>query len=110
MHASPMFENTAPREQPYTVRLEGNDLSIRDLMEVRFTFLRLLEQHIGAPAQVIKCYLAWASQLESGTDTLTDTQIGQARTWRDAWDHASEQAAPLLSNPRTTAFQFELLR
>ncbi|SEK01805.1 hypothetical protein SAMN05216567_108107 [Variovorax sp. OK605] len=105
-----MFENTAPREQPYTVRLEGNNLSIRDLMEVRFTFLRLLEQRIGAPTRVVKCYRAWASQLESGSDALTDAQITLARAWRDAWDHASEMAGPLLSNPHTTAFQFELFR
>lgn len=110
LHASPMFEDTAHREQPYTVRLEGNDLSIRDLMEVRFTFLRLLEQRIGAPTLVVKCYRAWASQLESGSDALTETQVSLARAWRDAWDHATELAAPLLSNPRTTEFQFELFR
>jgi len=110
LHASPMFEDTAHREQPYTVRLEGSDLSIRDLMEVRFTFLRLLEQRIGAPTHVVKCYRAWASQLESGSGALTQAQVALARAWREAWDHATEQAAPLLSNPRTTEFQFELLR
>ncbi len=105
-----MFENTAPREHPYTVRLEGPDLSIRDLMEVRFTFLRLLEQHIGAPPRVVKCYRAWANQLESGSETLSEAQKAHARAWRDAWDHANELAAPLLSKPHCTAFQFELLR
>ncbi|MFM9922548.1 hypothetical protein VLK31_06110 [Variovorax sp. H27-G14] len=105
-----MFENTAPREPPYTVRLEGPDLSIRDLMETRFTFLRLLEQHIGAPPRVVKCYRAWASQLESGSETLSEAQKAHARTWKEAWERASEQAAPLLSKPHCTAFQFELLR
>jgi hypothetical protein len=105
-----MFEPKAPREQPYTIRLEGSDLSIRDLMEVRFTFMRLLEQHIGTPPRVIKCYRAWANQLESGTEALSEAQVGYARTWREAWEHATEQAAPLLSRPHATAFQFELLQ
>jgi hypothetical protein len=105
-----MFDDTASREQAYTVRLDGNDLSIRDLMEVRFTFLRLLEQRIGAPDHVVQCYRAWTDQLESGCEALTETQRALAHAWREAWDHASEQAAPLLSNPRTTAFQFELFR
>lgn len=105
-----MFDNTAHREHPYTIRLEGSDLSIRDLMEVRFTFLRLLEQHIGAPPRVVKCYRAWASQLESGTEALSEAQRAHARAWRDAWEHATEMAAPLLSRPHSTAFQFELFR
>lgn len=105
-----MFEPTPHREPPYTIRLEGSDLSIRDLMEVRFTFLRLLEQHIGAPPRVIKCYRAWSSQLESGAETLSETQKAHARVWREAWDHATERAAPLLSRPHATAFQFELLK
>lgn len=105
-----MFENTAQREHPYTVRLEGADLSIRDLMEVRFTFLRLLEQHIGAPTRVVKCYRAWSSQLESGIEALSESQRANARIWRDAWAHATDVAAPLLSKPHQTAFQFELLR
>lgn len=105
-----MFENTAKREQPYTIRLDGSDLSIRDLMEVRFTFLRLLEEHIGAPSRVVRCYRAWTSQLESGTEALSETQKAYARAWREAWEHATGLAAPLLSKPQTTAFKFELLR
>lgn len=105
-----MFEHTAKREQPYTIRLDGSDLSIRDLMEVRFTFLRLLEEHIGAPPRVVKCYRAWTSQLESGTEALSEAQKANARAWQEAWQHASDLAAPLLSKPQTTAFQFELLR
>ncbi|WP_198085433.1 hypothetical protein [Variovorax sp. E3] len=103
-----MFDHPTHREQPYTVRLDGQSLSIRDLMEVRFTFLRVLEQRIGSPQRVVKCYLAWSSQLESGTETMTDAQIANARVWRDAWDHASSVAVPLLSNPQATAFRFEL--
>lgn len=105
-----MFEHTAHREHPYTVRLEGSDLSIRDLMEVRFTFLRLLEQQIGEPPRVVKCYRAWASQLESGTDALSETQRAHARTWREAWEHAAGAAGPLLSKPESTVFLFQLLR
>ncbi len=104
-----MFEHKANRDQAYTVRLEGKSLSIRDLMEVRFTFLRMLEQRIGPPTRVVKCYRAWSSQLEWGTESMTDTQIANARVWREAWDHAFDVAAPLLSHPRNTKFHFELL-
>ncbi|MGJ7526822.1 hypothetical protein [Variovorax sp. GB1P17] len=103
-----MFDHKSSREQLYTVHLEGASLSIRDLMEVRFTFLRLLEQRIGRPERVVKCYRAWSSQLESGTGTMGQAQIAHARAWREAWEHASEVAVPLLSHPHTTAFRFEL--
>lgn len=103
-----MFDHKASREQLYTVHLEGTGLSIRDLMEVRFTFIRLLEQRIGRPERVVKCYLAWSSQLESGTRTMAQAQIAHARAWREAWAHASEVAVPLLSHPQTTVFRFEL--
>lgn len=104
-----MFENKTNRDQAYTVRLEGTSLSIRDLMEVRFTFLRVLEQRIGPPTRVVKCYRAWSSQLEWGTESMTDTQIANARAWREAWEHAVGVAALLLSHPRNTKFHFELL-
>lgn len=57
---------------------------------------------------MVNCYLAWSSQLESGPESMTDAQIANARVWRDAWDHASDIATPLLSQPQTTAFRFEL--
>lgn len=104
----PMFNHTANREQLYTVRLEGTSLTIRDLMEVRFTFLRLLEQRIGPSSRLLKCYRAWLNQLESGIDSMSESQIVNARLWREAWEHASEIATPLLSQPQTTTFQFEL--
>jgi hypothetical protein len=104
-----MFDNKANRDQTYTVRLEGTSLSIRDLMEVRFTFLRVLEQRIGTPTRVVKCYRAWSSQLEWGTESMTDMQIANARVWSEAWAHATDVAAPLLSQPRNTKFHFELL-
>jgi len=103
-----MFDHTANREQLYTVRLEGTSLTIRDLMEVRFTFLRLLEQRIGPSSRLLKCYRAWLNQLESGIDSMSESQIANARLWREAWEHASEIATPLLSQPQTTTFQFEL--
>ncbi|WP_432725853.1 hypothetical protein [Variovorax sp. W6] len=103
-----MFDHTANREQLYTVRLEGSSLTIRDLMEVRFTFLRVLEQRIGTSPRLVKCYRAWLNQLESGLDSMSDTQIANARLWREAWEHASEIATPLLSQPQTTTFRFEL--
>jgi len=104
----PMFNHTANREQLYTVRLEGTSLTIRDLMEVRFTFLRLLEQRIGPSSRLLKCYRAWLNQLESGIDSMSESQIANARLWREAWEHASEIATPLLSQPQTTTFRFEL--
>ncbi|HEX7863677.1 MAG TPA: hypothetical protein VF555_01945 [Variovorax sp.] len=103
-----MFDHKANREQLYTVRLDGASLSIRDLMEVRFTFLRLLEQRIGTSSRLVKCYRAWSNQLESGIESMSDTQIANARLWREAWEHAIEIATPLLSQPQTTTFRFEL--
>lgn len=104
-----MFDHKAHREPPYTVRLEGENLSLRDLMEVRFTFLRLLEQRLGTPSRLVKCYQAWSSQLEFGTGSMSEAQIDNARIWREAWEYASEMATPLLSQPQTTTFRFELL-
>lgn len=103
-----MFDHSANREQLYTVRLDGTSLTIRDLMEVRFTFLRLLEQRIGPSSRLVKCYRAWLNQLESGIDSMSESQIANARLWREAWEHASEIATPLLSQPQTTTFRFEL--
>jgi len=103
-----MFDHTANREQLYTIRLDGTSLTIRDLMEVRFTFLRLLEQRIGPSSRLVKCYRAWLNQLESGIDSMSESQIANARLWREAWEHASEIATPLLSQPQTTTFRFEL--
>ncbi|MFH0131045.1 hypothetical protein ACGLHS_12610 [Variovorax sp. VaC1] len=103
-----MFDHHDSHEQPYTVHLDGTSLSLRDLMEVRFTFIRVLEQRIGGPAQVLKCYRAWASQMESGARTMAEAQIASARAWQEAWEHASEVTVPLLSHPQTTVFRFEL--
>ncbi|BEP41910.1 hypothetical protein ABL849_18785 [Variovorax sp. 375MFSha3.1] len=103
-----MFDHSANREQLYTIRLDGTSLTIRDLMEVRFTFLRLLEQRIGPSSRLVKCYRAWLNQLESGIDSMSESQIANARLWREAWEHASEIATPLLSQPQTTTFRFEL--
>jgi len=103
-----MFDHSANREQLYTIRLDGTSLTIRDLMEVRFTFLRLLEQRIGPSSRLVKGYRAWLNQLESGIDSMSESQIANARLWREAWEHASEIATPLLSQPQTTTFRFEL--
>ena len=103
-----MFDHTANREQLYTVRLEGANLTIRDLMEVRFTFLRLLEERVGPSSRLLKCHRAWQNLLEFGIDSMSETQITHARSWREAWEHASEVATPLLSQPQTTTFRFEL--
>jgi len=103
-----MFDHSANREQLYTIRLDGTSLTIRDLMEVRFTFLRLLEQRIGPSSRLVKCYRAWLNQLESGIDSMSESQIANARLWREAWEHASEIATPLLSQPQATTFRFEL--
>lgn len=82
LHARPMFDHSANRERLYTVRLEGTSLTIRDLMEVR----------IGPSSRLLKCYRAWLNQLESGIDSMSESQIVNARLWREAWGHASEIA------------------
>ncbi|MGJ7498860.1 hypothetical protein ACSFBF_00735 [Variovorax sp. ZT5P49] len=103
-----MFDHKPHRDHPYTIQLEGTSISIRDLMEVRVMFLRLLEQRIGASSRLVKCYRAWLTQLEFGTGSLSDAQLANARIWREAWEHAIEIATPLLSQPQTTTFRFEL--
>lgn len=94
--------------QPYSVRLEGDALTLRDRMVVSQAFLVLLEESLGGPARVTACFHAWSRQLEPEFQWMNEAEQADARAWQKAFERASDAAQRMLSRPGSGTFFFEL--
>jgi hypothetical protein len=104
-----MADRDALSRQPYTVRMEGESLSLRDRMVVSQALLVLLEESLGEPARVVACFRAWSKQLEPEFQWVSDAELADARAWQKAFERATSAAQNMLSRPGSGNFIFELV-
>jgi hypothetical protein len=98
-----------PMKAPYYVHLEGDSVTVRDMMEVRQAFLVLLENALGGPERVIACFRAWTMQMENGFQWMDEKDVSDARAWQETFAHAQDAARKLLSRPDSSNFVFKLV-
>ena len=98
-----------PMKAPYYVHLEGDSVTVRDMMEVRQAFLVLLENALGGPERVVVCFRAWTMQMENGFQWMDEKDVSYARAWQETFAHAQDAARKLLSRPDSSNFVFKLV-
>jgi len=101
-----MPKSTASRN--YVIRVEGKNATVKDVMVAGFCYRVLLEEAIGSPAMVVRCFQAWTKEQSHGIDLMSKTEIAQARAWHKAHRYAHREASPLLSSPQALSFVFRL--
>ena len=91
----------------YVVHVEGDDITVRDVMVAADIYRLRLEDHIGgSPLRVVQCFEAWSKELREGAELLDAAEAGLARAWCEAHEKADRSARPLLSSPATQSFDF----
>ncbi|WP_139140210.1 hypothetical protein [Variovorax boronicumulans] len=93
---------------PYVVHVKGQNFTLKDVMVAADIYRLRIEEQIGDPLRVVKCFQAWSKERHHGIEHLNRTEAQLAREWLNAQHQADKAARQLLSSPQTLGFDFKL--
>lgn len=99
---------TTPFVVPYVVHVKGQNFTLKDVMVAADIYRLRIEEQIGDPVRVVRCFEAWSKELRHGIEKLNRSEAKLAREWLNAQHQADKVARQLLSSPQTLSFDFKL--